>query len=217
MSEKAKKKPIIITILGDEGVGKHSFLNNVTQLKNKENGNIGLEIINYNFVGKENEKSLNFSVEFRVIASQERNKLITKVVYENTNGFIIIYDITDFESFNNINLWINNINNYKNEKENFKLYIGNKNDLVKTIKYNQIKDINSKYNSFYEVDSLHESEKCKEIVYNFLKKVYYNFENKRIDHYQSNKIEPNNTKNEKKYVDEERILNCNCPQSCNLF
>ena len=216
MSEKAKK-PIIITILGDEGVGKHSFLNNVTQLKNKENGNIGLEIINYNFVGKENEKSLNFSVEFRVIASQERNKLITKVVYEKTNGFIIIYDITDLESFNNINLWINNINNCGDKKEYFKLYIGNKNDLVKTIKYNKIKDIDGKYNSFYEVDSLHESKKCKEIIYNFLKKVYYNFENKGIDHYQINKIESMNTRSETINEDKERILNCHCSQFCNLF
>lgn len=217
MSEKAKKKPIIITILGDERVGKHSFLNNFTQLKNKENGNIGLEIINYNFVGKENEKSLNFSVEFRVIASQERNKLITKVVYEKTNGFIIIYDITNLESFNNINLWINNINNYNNEEEYFILYIGNKNDLVKTIKYNQIKDIRVKYDSFYEVDSLHESEKCKEIIYNFLKKVYYNFENKGIDHYQINKIESMNTRSETINEDKERILNCHCSQFCNLF
>jgi small GTP-binding protein len=217
MSEKAKKKPIIITILGDERVGKHSFLNNFTQLKNKENGNIGLEIINYNFVGKENEKSLNFSVEFRVIASQERNKLITKVVYEKTNGFIIIYDITNLESFNNINLWINNINNYNNEEEYFILYIGNKNDLVKTIKYNQIKDIRVKYDSFYEVDSLHESEKCKEIIYNFLKKVYYNFENKGIDHYQINKIESKNTTSENINVDEDKNLNCHCSRFCNLF
>ena len=217
MSEKAKKKPIIITILGDERVGKHSFLNNFTQLKNKENGNIGLEIINYNFVGKENEKSLNFSVEFRVIASQERNKLITKVVYEKSNGFIIIYDITNLESFNNINLWINNINNYNNEEEYFILYIGNKNDLVKTIKYNQIKDIRVKYDSFYEVDSLHESEKCKEIIYNFLKKVYYNFENKGIDHYQINKIESKNTTSENINVDEDKNLNCHCSRFCNLF
>ena len=61
-------------------------------------------------------------------AGQERFKNITASYYRGGNGVLVVYDITDRDSFNNLNSWLIEIE--KNANKNvFKLLIGNKNDL----------------------------------------------------------------------------------------
>jgi Ras-related protein Rab-1A len=61
-------------------------------------------------------------------AGQERFKNITASYYRGGNGVLVVYDITDRESFVNLNSWLIEIE--KNANKNvFKLLIGNKNDL----------------------------------------------------------------------------------------
>ena len=61
-------------------------------------------------------------------AGQERFRNITASYYRGGHGVLVVYDITDRESFNNLNSWLIEIE--KNANKNvFKLLIGNKCDL----------------------------------------------------------------------------------------
>ncbi|KAL3159544.1 hypothetical protein ABBQ38_009960 [Trebouxia sp. C0009 RCD-2024] len=75
-------------------------------------------------VGRENE----FYFEWDT-AGQERFRTITSSYYRGAHGIIVVYDVTDQESFNNVKQWLNEIDRYANENVN-KLLVGNKSDLT---------------------------------------------------------------------------------------
>ena len=74
-------------------------------------------------------------------AGQERFKNITASYYRGGNGVLVVYDITDRESFENLNSWLIEIE--KNANKNvYKLLIGNKSDLEekRKVTYQEGKD-----------------------------------------------------------------------------
>uniref|UniRef100_A0A6T1D037 Uncharacterized protein n=1 Tax=Alexandrium monilatum TaxID=311494 RepID=A0A6T1D037_9DINO len=60
-------------------------------------------------------------------AGQERFRTITSAYYRGADGIVLVYDITDRESFLNIETWLNEVNRYVNENT-CKILIGNKCD-----------------------------------------------------------------------------------------
>ena len=74
-------------------------------------------------------------------AGQERFKNITASYYRGGNGVLVVYDITDRDSFENLNSWLIEIE--KNANKNvYKLLIGNKCDLEdkRQVTYQEGKD-----------------------------------------------------------------------------
>jgi len=61
-------------------------------------------------------------------AGQERFRTITSSYYRGAHGIIIVYDITDRESFTNVKAWLAEVEKYAHSEVN-KLLVGNKSDM----------------------------------------------------------------------------------------
>lgn len=88
-------------------------------------------------------------------AGQERYKTITTSYYKGANAIVIVYDITDQESFEHIKSWLDEIHNYA--KENVLLFlVGNKSDLESSrrITHKQGSQVADQYNlKFFETSA----------------------------------------------------------------
>mmetsp|Transcript_27523 Transcript_27523/g.69112 ORF Transcript_27523/g.69112 Transcript_27523/m.69112 type:complete len:204 (+) Transcript_27523:64-675(+) len=75
-------------------------------------------------------------------AGQERFRTITSSYYRGAHGIIVVYDVTDKESFNNVKYWMQEIDKYATGSVN-KLMIGNKCDLSskKVVSYDEAKEL----------------------------------------------------------------------------
>ncbi|KAJ5070758.1 ras-related protein rabd2a-like [Anaeramoeba ignava] len=62
-------------------------------------------------------------------SGSERFRTITSSYYRGTNGIMILYDVTDQESFDNIKFWIKETQKYAPDNVNIML-IGTKSDLI---------------------------------------------------------------------------------------
>ncbi|KZS90375.1 rab-type small GTP-binding protein [Sistotremastrum niveocremeum HHB9708] len=62
-------------------------------------------------------------------AGQERFRTITTAYYRGAMGILLVYDVTDERSFNNIRTWHANIEQHASEGVN-KILIGNKSDWI---------------------------------------------------------------------------------------
>ena len=83
-------------------------------------------------------------------AGQERFRNVTKSYFQSSQGLVLVYDITDRESFEKLNFWVDNIKNFAPENAKF-ILVGNKCDLAneRKVSYeegeNYAKNLNIKF------------------------------------------------------------------------
>ena len=73
------------------------------------------------------------------IAGEERYRSITNAYYRGAEGILIVFDLTNKESFKNIENWINEVTVFTG-KDVIIICLGNKSDLKKSISNNTIED-----------------------------------------------------------------------------
>ncbi len=126
MSHHQKKSSIVrLLTLGDSHVGKSSILMQYTQ--NEFNieylPTIGIDFRLKTLI--HNGQTL--KLQIWDTAGQERFRTITHNYYRGAQGILLVYDVTNRESFNNIRKWINDIESYADPQVKI-ILIGNKSD-----------------------------------------------------------------------------------------
>ena len=173
MSEKIPQGELKISILGDDGVGKHTIINSILEENDRmsiDSSHIGMEIKKYNINIPINEEIKNFNIEFRIISGQERDKGVTHKIYENVDCFIIVYDISNKESFKNIKLWYNNIKKISDPKDYLVCVIGNKISSNREVDFNEAQKVCNNNNFlYYEYDI--KKNNFEKIVKDFIPKI----------------------------------------------
>ncbi|KAK9787878.1 hypothetical protein WJX73_007617 [Symbiochloris irregularis] len=62
-------------------------------------------------------------------AGQERFRTITSAYYRGAMGIVVVYDVTDEASFNNVRNWMRNIEQHATDTVSNKVLVGNKCDM----------------------------------------------------------------------------------------
>ena len=96
-----------LLIIGDSTVGKTSILSRFANGTFNSNylATVGLD----NFTKDETIDDKNVRIKIWDTAGQERYKALTKGFFRNAEGIMIVYDVTNQESFENLKNWIQSI------------------------------------------------------------------------------------------------------------
>ena len=124
-----------ILLLGNSGVGKSSLLlrycEDVFDLLYTSTIGIDFKIKNIE-LPINNKLRTNIKLQIWDTAGQERFKSIVTKFYRDVHAVIIMFDLTNLESFNDINIWIEEKDKYCN-KSIITFLIGTKSDLKNQI------------------------------------------------------------------------------------
>ncbi len=116
-----------LLLIGDSGVGKSCLLLRFSDDTYTESyiSTIGVDfkIRTIELDGK------TIKLQIWDTAGQERFRTITSSYYRGAHGIIVVYDVTDAETFHNVKQWLHEIDRYACDSVN-KLLVGNKADLT---------------------------------------------------------------------------------------
>ena len=141
-----------IVLIGNSGVGKSSILYRFSEDKWEEKfvPTIGVDFVSdFNNFIYQNLKAMEIDgkkIKLQIwdTAGQEKFRNINTSYYKGANGILVVYDITNRESFDGLNSWLIEIEK-NSSKDVYKLLIGNKNDMEekRQITFNEGKDFAS--------------------------------------------------------------------------
>eukprot|EP01129_Flabellula_baltica_P013544 TRINITY_DN6308_c0_g1_i1.p1 TRINITY_DN6308_c0_g1~~TRINITY_DN6308_c0_g1_i1.p1 ORF type:complete len:193 (-),score=32.86 TRINITY_DN6308_c0_g1_i1:8-586(-) len=115
-----------LLFVGDASVGKSSIiLRYVDDAFSNLPSTIGVDFktVTVDMEGKE------ILLEIWDTAGQERFRTVVASYYRNANGYILVFDVTRRETFDNLDYWINQLTENSPSEDSFILIIGNKVDL----------------------------------------------------------------------------------------
>lgn len=132
-----------VILIGDSMVGKTSiiqrFIDNIFLDKNGATPTLAWDfkvktlqvennISNEGRLDKVQKEVENVRLYVWDTAGQERFRHIARMYYKDVSGVLLCFDLTDEDSFKNINFWLSDINKHAPEKI-VKILVGNKSDL----------------------------------------------------------------------------------------
>ena len=156
MSEKnqSEKKTKTIVLLGDCNVGKTRIIKKYINPEDNEieDSSIGINII---------EKEIDNNQILKIVdtSGQERNKGITHFVYKKADAFIVVFDMNNQESYNDIKFWIDLIENNR-IKDTIIYVVGNKTNGGDSKELKEIKNFLIEHREYEKslIDNIHYEE-----------------------------------------------------------
>ena len=137
-----------IMVLGESKVDKTQLIKRYTK---DQFGGVYLTTVGMDFQDKIIEiEDKKVRLQIWDTAGQERFRNVTKSYFQSSQGLVLVYDITDRESFEKLNFWVDNIKNFAPENAKF-ILVGNKCDLAneRKVSYeegeNYAKNLNIKF------------------------------------------------------------------------
>ena len=116
-----------VLIIGNSGVGKSCLLLRFAEDMFSDNyiSTIGVDFK----IRKLELEGKSIKLQIWDTAGQERFRTITKSYYRGSNGIVVVYDITDRESFEQVQHWMSEIDAHA-QADVCRLLVGNKCDLA---------------------------------------------------------------------------------------
>jgi len=120
-----------ILFVGDSGCGKTSLL---LRYVDDTFTDTFISTIGVDFKSKTiNVDGAKVEMQIWDTAGQERFRTITSSYYREAEGVILVFDLTNLESFNNVKRWLTDVEKYSADSAH-KILVGNKSDLEATRK-----------------------------------------------------------------------------------
>ena len=193
---------IQLIMIGESNVGKTSLIRRYT--KNLFNIN-HLETTGIEYNSRE-EKINNKIIKVKIwdTAGQEIFHSLTKNFYRKADGIIIVFDITNKESFEKIHDWIKSVHdNIDSYREIHIIIVGNKTDLEESRQV--AKEEGAKLSEYFEIPYFEASAKNSNGVRTFMMKI--------IEDIVNNKVNDRSSFNLRNYyanIDDEEKSRCFC-------
>ncbi len=116
-----------LVIIGDSGIGKscllHRFADDIYTEAYISTIGVDFKIRTLEIDGR------TCKMQIWDTAGQERFRTITSSYYRGAHGIVIVYDITNRESFTNLEMWLNEVRNYSSSQVQL-ILVGTKTDLA---------------------------------------------------------------------------------------
>ena len=126
--------------IGDQFVGKSSIINRYIDDKFNENIRPTLAIDYKTKMIQKGENLIKISIYDT--AGEEKYRHLIKNYYNGSNGILLVFDITDKNSFDNLNFWLDELEKNCNLNNLYIFLVGNKTDLKKErkVSYDEAKN-----------------------------------------------------------------------------
>ena len=124
-----------VILIGNSEVGKTSLFKKITtgQFSEKNISTIGMDKKTLPVEIEINNIKKNVDISLVDTAGEERFRSITKNYFKESDGILLLYDVTNRDSFKNVENWIESINEMLGSHKDSKyviFLIGNKIDLI---------------------------------------------------------------------------------------
>lgn len=147
-----------VVIIGNVSVGKSSIIKRFISNEFSEDYKctIGTESFNKSLLISENKK---VNLKIWDTCGQERFRTVTRQYYRDTQAILLVFDLTNEKSFNDLNSWLEEAINYISDKKCLFFLFGNKSDETDKIVVNNEQitkfiQINHKIKRYFDVSAL---------------------------------------------------------------
>ena len=161
-----------VLLLGDSTVGKTCFLLRYCD-KTFQDAHLSTIGLDYRVKTMTLKNNKNIKLQIWDTAGQDRFRAITKNYYKGANGIILIYDVTNLQTYENVKNWITQIREETNP--NVVIYLaGNKIDIPqeeRAVKTEEGKEIADEYKLQFKETSAKDGINVNEVFQELVEKI----------------------------------------------
>lgn len=166
-----------VIFVGDSGVGKTSIImRSIGKFKKNPESTIGVD-----FVTRHIDEPFPCDIQFWDTAGQERFRALNPMYIRESDIQIVVYDVSDTQSFQNISYWIEEIKKYRLEPR--MILVGNKMDQKRIIDQEKGANVAKMYGmDFIEISAM-KNLYVDELTNHIINLVVYKLESIKNNHY----------------------------------